>query len=66
MYDSEDKRYIMFNYMSGETAINIEVDFSMSLLVDKDGTPKAIGDVRFLNGRFQHVQIHPPELDSLK
>ena len=59
VYDSEDKCYILFDYIRGVTDISIEVDVSMSLMVDKDGTPNDINEMRFRSGEFQYIQLYP-------
>lgn len=64
IYDSEDKRYIFLEYKSGETDVSFEVDVSMSLAVDKDGTPKNIKEMRFRSGEFQYIQLYPLDPNS--
>ena len=64
IYDSEDKCYIQLDYISGETDVSFEVDVSMSLAVDKDGTPKDIKEMRFRSGEFQYIQLHPFDPNS--
>jgi hypothetical protein len=59
MYDSEDKRLIPFEDVSGETEVSFDVDVSMSVAVDEDGNPEEIEELRFRNGDFQYVELHP-------
>jgi len=58
-YDSEDKVLIPFGDVSGETEVNLQVDFSMSLLVDDEGEPEQIDELRFSNDKFVYVELHP-------
>lgn len=59
MYDSEDKRLIAFDEVSGETEVTFDVDVSMSIAVDADGDPEEIEELRFRNSDFQFVELHP-------
>lgn len=59
MYDSEDKRLIPFEDVSGETEVTLDVDVSMSIGVDEDGDPSEIEELRFRNSDFQYVELHP-------
>lgn len=59
MYDSEDKRLIPFEDVSGETEVTLDVDVSMSIGVDEDGNPAEIEELRFRNSDFQYVELHP-------
>jgi hypothetical protein len=59
MYDSEDKVLIPFDNVKGETEINLNADFSMSLSVDEEGAPIEIEDFRFRNSDFQYIELHP-------
>jgi hypothetical protein len=58
-YDSEDKVLVPFEDVSGETEIETEADFSMSILADHDGNPVKIEEVRFTNDKFIWVELHP-------
>lgn len=58
-YDSEDKRLIPFEDVSGEVEVSFDVDISMSIAVDEDGEPEEIEELRFLNSDFQYIQLHP-------
>jgi hypothetical protein len=58
MYDSEDKRLIPFEDVSGETEVSIDVDVSMSIAVDNDDDPEHIEELRFRNRDFQYVELH--------
>jgi hypothetical protein len=57
IYDSEDKRAYTFRDVSGEAEITFEVDTSMSILVDEEGHPTEIDELRFRNGDFQYVSL---------
>lgn len=59
MYDSEDKRLIPFEDVSGETEVTLDVDVSMSIGVNEDGDPAEIEELRFRNSDFQYVELHP-------
>lgn len=59
MYDSEDKRLIPFEDVSGESELSFDVDVSMSVAVDEDGHPEEIEELRFRNSDFQYVVLHP-------
>ena len=61
MYDSEDKVFIPFENVSGESEVELSIDISMSINVDEDGDLDEIETVRFRNGDFQYVTLHPPE-----
>lgn len=64
MYDSEDKRLIPFEDISGEADVSFDLDVSMAIAVDEDGDPQEIEELRFRNGDFQYVELHP--YDSYK
>jgi PIN domain len=59
IYDSEDKRLIPFEDVSGETEVNFNVDVSMSIAVAEDGDPEKIEELRFRNSDFQYIELHP-------
>lgn len=59
MYDSEDKRLIPFESVSGETELTLELDVSMSIAVDDEGEPEEIDALSFRNNDFQYVELHP-------
>jgi hypothetical protein len=59
MYDSEDKRLIPFEDVSGETEVSFDVSISMSIGVDENGEPAEIEELRFRNSDFQYVELHP-------
>ena len=59
IYDSEDKRYIAFEDVSGETEVSFDVDVSMSVAVDENGNPERIEELSFRNDDFQYVELHP-------
>jgi hypothetical protein len=56
-WDSEDKRAVPFNNVSGETEIEMEIDVSMSLDVNQDGDAEAISNLGFRNDKFIHVTL---------
>lgn len=64
IYDSEDKVAIPFRDVSGETEIELEADFSMSILVDEDGEPTEIEEFRFRNDKFVWVTLDPDGLSE--
>lgn len=49
MYDSEDKVYVPFDEVSGESSITIKIKFSLLLSSDEDGSPLSIKEVSFRN-----------------
>lgn len=59
MYDSEDKRLIPFEDVSGETEVSLDVSISMSIGVNENGDPAEIEELRFRNSDFQYVELHP-------
>ncbi len=59
IYDSEDKVLIPFRDVSGETEIELEAEFSMSILVDENGEPTEIEEFNFRNDKFVWVELHP-------
>ncbi|WP_287183476.1 PIN domain-containing protein [Paraburkholderia sp.] len=56
-WDSEDKIAIPHRDVSGETEVEFEVPFSMSLSVDESGKPVALDNLSFLDSSFVWVQI---------
>lgn len=58
-YDSEDKKLIPYEEVSGETEVNLDIDVSMSIAIDEQGEPIEIEDLRFRNRDFQYVELHP-------
>ena len=60
-WDSEDKVLMPFDSVSGETEVTFQVEFSMSILVDEGGDLAQIDEFRFRDGRFQDVELHPPD-----
>ena len=59
MYSDDDILvWINDERVSGETEVGFNVDVSMSVAVDKNNNPKSIEELRFLNGDFQHIEIH--------
>jgi hypothetical protein len=57
-YDSEDKVLIPWNDpVSGDKDVEIEADFSMSILTDDSGKAKQIEELRFTNDKFIWVDI---------
>jgi hypothetical protein len=61
MYDSEDKVLIPFEDVSGETEISIAIEIALQIAVDEEGEPEEIEELRFRNGDFQYVTLHPPD-----
>src|ERR1700741_475017 len=61
MYDSEDKVLIPFDTVSGEKDVELEVEFSMSLLTDDDGDIEQIEEFRFRKDNFLSVELRPSE-----
>jgi hypothetical protein len=59
IYDSEDKRLIPFDSVSGEKEIEFEADFSLSISVDENGNPAKIEEFRFRNDDFVFVDLYP-------
>ncbi|KJS15550.1 MAG: hypothetical protein VR78_08815 [Hoeflea sp. BRH_c9] len=60
-YDSEDKVLIPRNEVSGETEVELQLDVSISILVDDDGEPAQIEELQFRNDDFIYVELHPYE-----
>ncbi len=59
MYSDDDILvWINDERVSGETEVGFNVDVSMSVAVDKNDNPKSIEELRFLNGDFQHIELH--------
>jgi hypothetical protein len=57
-YDSEDKVLIPWNDpVSGDKDVELEADFSMSILTDDSGTAEQIEELRFTNDKFIWVDI---------
>tara|TARA_R110002110_G_scaffold376568_2_gene586506 strand:- start:14138 stop:15064 length:927 start_codon:yes stop_codon:yes gene_type:complete len=61
MYDSEDKTLYPWEDVSDETEVELSIDVSMSITVDKDGNPQEIGDLRFRSSNYLLVELHPFE-----
>ncbi len=59
MYDSEDKRLIPFEDVSGETEVSFDVDVFVSIAADENGEPAEIEELRFRSSDFQYVELHP-------
>jgi hypothetical protein len=58
IYDSEDKVLIPWDDpVSGDKDVEIEADFSMSILTDDSGKAKQIEELRFTNDKFISVDI---------
>jgi hypothetical protein len=58
-YDSEDKVLIPFEDVDGETDVEIEAEFSMSILLGEDGSPVEIDDFRFTSDDFHWIELYP-------
>jgi hypothetical protein len=63
IYDSEDKVRLAFDNVSGETEVEVEADFAMTITVDDDGKPEEIDHFSFSNDRFIWVAIGPTDED---
>lgn len=61
MWDSEDKRLIPFEDISGEAEIELEAGFSMKIRVDEKGAPVEIDGFAFRDENFLWVDLHPSE-----
>lgn len=59
MYDSEDKVLIPFDNVNGKKEISLHAEFSMSIIVDKEGEPVEIDAFRFRNSDFQYIELYP-------
>jgi hypothetical protein len=59
LYDSEEKILIPFDNVSGETELDLTIDVSMSIALDEQGEPVALGALRFRNHKFIYVKLHP-------
>ena len=59
MYDSEEQALIPFENVNGEKEISLNADFSMSIIVDKEGDPTKIEAFRFRNSDFQFIELYP-------
>lgn len=60
-YDSEDKVLIPRDDVAGETEVEFDVDFSMSILVDEQGVPEHVEELRFRGDNFIVVSLNPYE-----
>jgi hypothetical protein len=60
IYDSEDKVRLAFDNVSGEKEVELEADFTMTILVDEDGLPEEIDHFAFSNDSFIWVDIEEP------
>ena len=59
MWDSEDKVLIPFDTVSGEADVELEIEFSMTIVTDDEGQPSDVVELRFRNSDFQYVNIAP-------
>jgi hypothetical protein len=64
VYDSEDKVRHAFDNVSGEKEVELEADFTMTILVDDDGKPDEIDHFSFSNDGFIWVEIEDPFEDD--
>ncbi len=62
-YDSEDKVLFPHHTVEGETDVDIEANFSMTLKVDPKGKPTSIAQFSFDDDNFIWVSIGPNEYD---
>jgi hypothetical protein len=60
IYDSEDKVRIAFDNVSGEKEVELDADFTMTILVDENGKPEQIDHFAFSNDSFVWVEIEEP------
>lgn len=58
-FDSEDKRLIPFEDVTGETEVTLDADFSMSITINDDGEPAEIEEFRFRNNDFLFIELYP-------
>jgi hypothetical protein len=62
-YDSEDKVLLPHHTVEGETNIDVEADFNMTLKVDQHGKPTSIAEFSFNDDNFIWVSIEPNDFD---
>jgi len=60
-YDSEDGVLIPHDEVSGQTVLDLEIDFSALIAVDKDGEPMEFEELHFSNDDFVNVPLNPYE-----
>jgi hypothetical protein len=60
-WDSEDKIAIPWHDVSGETVVEFEVRFSMTVSVDESGKPLALDNLSFPGDSFVCLEIEPYE-----
>jgi hypothetical protein len=61
IYDSEDKTLTPWNDdVSGETTVDVDVEFSMSIEVDKQGEPSKIKEISLTDDSGLYVELHSP------
>lgn len=58
-YDSEDKVLIPHDDVSGQTELDLEIDFSVFLSVDDNGEPTGFEGLQFRNDNFLYVSLSP-------
>jgi len=61
-WDSEDRVAIPRDNVSGETEVEFEVRFSMTLTVDASGAAVALANLSFLDDSFVYINIEPYEI----
>lgn len=61
IWDSEEKCLIPFEVVSGETAVDVQADFSMSIVVDDNGALARINEFEFRNDRFMGIELYPQD-----
>jgi hypothetical protein len=62
-YDSEEKVYIPWDDTSGTTETSIDVDFSLSVLLDDTGKPEEIVDASITANSMIWIYVHAEELE---
>ena len=56
--DTGDDIFV-WNHVSDETEVNLNMDVSMSVAVDKNNNPEGIEELRFLSDDFRNVELYP-------
>lgn len=56
--DTGDDIFV-WNHVSDETEVSLNMDVSMSVAVDKNNNPEGIEELRFLSDDFQNVELYP-------
>jgi hypothetical protein len=56
-YDSEDKILIPYGDVDGQTELDLDIDFSVFLLIGEGGDPEEFEDLKFQNDDFVYVSL---------